>query len=277
MDLDIVRFILELTENLWLYRYHIIRRCLFVIDRALDIVSTLWFAIFITNHTPRWPSFIHLGIYIVSRLISFALYSNTLLCKCYAVRTVISTVISSLFCNPVFILILIIPDKVTIYMILHLVAIMIGFCAAYICPIVRAFGKLKFVDDDPLQFLLVMKNNRWLIRYHKSRTYLMFPDRSADICAVCLNILYYLVSAPHRNVCLVSYIILRLISLALSYNTKLCECYAVRTVIPYISGLFCGVSLIIPLMPGVEYFGYIFIISYTMGSFCLFIAIIKKY
>ena len=267
VDFDIVRFVLELTKNPWLYRYHIIRRWLFVLDRIFDIVSSVLFPYFIYDSTPRWPVCVCLGIYIVLRVISFALYSNTLLCKCYAVRTVILTVISSLFCTAAFTITISMtrPDKASIPFV---VALMILFCTFYICPIVWTFRKLKFVDDDPLQFLPEMKNNRWLIRYHKKRIILMFLDRFVDMWAVCFNIGYYLHSAPHRHVCLVSYITLRLISLALSYNTKLCECYAVRTVIPWIiSGLFCGVSLFIPYMltPGNEYGGYICLIVYIVA------------
>ena len=269
MDLDVVRFVLELTKNLWLYRYHMIRKWLFFIDRIFDIVSMAMFPFFIYDSTPRWPDYVCLGIYSVLHLISFALYSNTLLCKCYAVRTVISTVISSLFCSTAFTITISMtrPHKATIP---FAVAFMIVFCAFYIYPIVWAFRKLKFVDDDPLQFLPEMKNNRWLIRYHKTRTYLMFLDRFLDIFAAFVNVIYYQDSVPHRHVCLVSYITLRLISLALYYNTKLCECYAVRTVIPFISGLCCSVSLSIPgmLTPGKEYLGYICLILYTLVYFC---------
>ena len=275
VDLDIARFVLELTENLWLYRYYIIRRWLFAVDRMFDILFSGMFSGIIHNLTPRWPFYVCLGIYIVLRVISFALYSNTLLCKCYAVRIVISTVISSLFCMAAFTIavITIRPDKATIVTISLLAGtFMILICAFYICPIVWVFGKLKFVDDDPLQFLPEMKNNRWLITYYKTRTYLMFLDRFADILAVIFNVIYYGASAPYRHVCLVSYIALRLTSLALYSNTKLCECYAVRTVIPFIiSGLFCSVPLFIPytLIPGLEYVGYICLIGYTLLYFCV--------
>ena len=266
VDLDIARFVLELTENLWLYRYHIIRRWLFVIDRLFGITSIVVLSCINYDLTPRWPGYVCLGIYIVLHLISFALYSNTLLCKCYAFWTVISTVISSLFCTAAFNITLrmIRPDKTTIPFV---VALIIVFCSCYICVIVWVFRKLKFVDDDPLQFLPEIKNNRWLIRYRKTRTYLMFVDRLLDIFAAYINVFYYDVSAPYRHVCLGVYITLRLISLALYSNTKLCECYAVRTVIPLIiSGLFCSVSLSIPdvLTPGAEYLGYSCLILYTL-------------
>ena len=271
VDLDIVRFVLELTKNPWLYRYHIIRRWLFVVDRLFDILLSVLFAISITKVTPRWPGFVYFGIYIVLCVVSFALYSNTLLCKCYAVRTVISTVISSLFCTAAIIIAMsmIRSDKATIPLV---VALMIGFCGSYIYPFVWTFRNLNFVDDDPLQFLLKMKNTRWLIAYHKRRTYLMFLDRFLDIWAACVNVFYYQESAPYRDVCLGVYITLRLISLALYSNTKLCECYAVRTVIPLIiSGSFCNVALSIPMMltPGKEYLGYILLILYTLVYFCV--------
>ena len=132
------------------------------------------------------------------------------------------------------------------------------------------------MDDDPLKFLPEMKKNRWLIRYHKARTYLMFVDRFLDILAAYVNVIYYRDSAPYRHVCLGVYITLRLISLARYYNTKLCECYAVRTVIPFISGLFCIVALFIPIMltPGKEYPVYIGLIGSTLAYFLLSLLIL---
>ena len=273
VDLDIVRFVLELTKNKWLYRYHIIRRGLFVMDRIVDMASTLIFVTVFCNSTPIWPDYVYprisLGIYIVLRLISFALYSNTLPCKCYAVRTFISTVISSLSVMGITMATVQKDMTITIW-------ITILFCETCIYPIVLAFRKLKFMDD-PLQFLPEMKNNRWLIRYHEMRTYLMLSDRGADIVALFLNLLYYGESAPHRHVCSGVYIILRLISLALCYNTELCECYAVRTLIPWIiSSLFCNVALSIPLLsiPDKGYIGYVALIGFTLASFCVSLPIL---
>ena len=99
VDDDVEWFVLELTKNLWLYVYHTIRRLLFSIDKGMDIMVS---PIVIYYLAWRWRAYVRLGIYIVLRLISFALHSNTLQCKCYAVRTVISTVISSLFCAAAF-------------------------------------------------------------------------------------------------------------------------------------------------------------------------------
>ena len=55
------------------------------------------FVLYYRESFPHWD--ICLGIFITLRLISFSLYFNTKRFKCYAVRTVLATIISGLFCS----------------------------------------------------------------------------------------------------------------------------------------------------------------------------------
>ena len=72
------------------------RRYLMMFDRLGDIEYTVLFLVYCHHSFPHWK--VCLCIYIILRLISFMVYSNTKLCECYAVRTVLPTIISSFAC-----------------------------------------------------------------------------------------------------------------------------------------------------------------------------------
>ena len=92
VDDGVVRFVWEMTERRWFYRYNYMRRVLYILDRFSDIECTVLFSLYCCYQSfPHWD--VCLGIYIVLRLVSVALYSNTSLCECYAIRTVLATTI----------------------------------------------------------------------------------------------------------------------------------------------------------------------------------------
>ena len=68
-------------------------------DRMYDFVAIFIFVGYCQTSAFHWEVF--LGIYVTLRLISFALYYDTKLWKCYAVRTVIPLIISGLLCTVV--------------------------------------------------------------------------------------------------------------------------------------------------------------------------------
>ena len=91
VDLDIL---FELKEDCWVYRYYSYKRFLMSYDRMTDIIVVGVFTLYLLKSIPYWP--VGLIFCISSRLISFALYSNTKIRKCYAVRTILPTILSVL-------------------------------------------------------------------------------------------------------------------------------------------------------------------------------------
>ena len=70
-----------------------------MLDRFGDIERTARFSVYYYYSFPHWD--VCLGIYIVLHLVSFALYSNIKMCKFYAFRTVLATIISGFTCSAV--------------------------------------------------------------------------------------------------------------------------------------------------------------------------------
>ena len=170
--------------------------------------------------------------------------------------------ISSLFCT---VAILIPGTSFEAKSIGLLVCSIFAYCAFYVFSIVWALGQLKFVDDNPFQYLHKNKSDFSFNRYHIMRTRLMFIDRLFDIGAVTLFVLYCKTSAPHWPACLGIFYSLHAISFSLYSNTKCWKCYAVRTVIPLIiSGFICPVVLFVPLMLNATYTVIYLILSPTM-------------
>ena len=92
LDLDVL---FEPKEDYWVYRYHVNRRFLLFIDRLFDIFVVALFISYHLKSIPHWP--VCLSICIVLRLISMALCSNTIMWKCYTVRTILPTILSILY------------------------------------------------------------------------------------------------------------------------------------------------------------------------------------
>ena len=84
----------ELKEDRWVYRYYCNRMFLIVYDRVFDIVMVGLFILYHLKSIPHWP--VCFVICISTRVISFALYCNTEIRKCYAIRTVLPTILSIL-------------------------------------------------------------------------------------------------------------------------------------------------------------------------------------
>ena len=94
--LDIVdHVVFGSEEDRWVYRYHVNRKLLMFLDRVFDILAFGLFILYYLKSIPYWP--VCFVICILSRLISSALYSNTKIQKCYAVRTILPTILSILY------------------------------------------------------------------------------------------------------------------------------------------------------------------------------------
>ena len=239
---DVVRFVWELTERRWFYRYHYMRRYLMLFDRLGDIEYTVLFLMYCYHSFPHWE--VCLCIYIILRLISFTVYSNTKLYKCYAVRTVLPTIISSFACCTAAWLPCIIAwnkDSLVILLICECLSRSI----MYVVVLVQAYRKLWTLDLD---VVFELKEDRWVYRYYGNRRFLIVYDRVFDIVVVGLFIFYHLKSIPYWPVSLVVCIFCRLISFALYSNTKIRKCYAIRTVLPTILSILCMIALWAPII-----------------------------
>ena len=84
VDLDVVRFVCELTKNKSLYRDNVVRRWLFILDRIIDMSSIVTLTYFITELTWHWYVYLSVVFYIIFRVISLVLYFYTLT-KCSAI------------------------------------------------------------------------------------------------------------------------------------------------------------------------------------------------
>ena len=110
-------------------------------------------------------------------------------------------------------------------------------------------GVLLPVDAALVPFVLDITHSVWFHKYHWMRRWLMALDRLFDLLAVGLLFPFILESYPYWEICLCAYIVLRLVSFALCYDTDRWECYAIRTVLPwFISGLLCNVVLMVPMI-----------------------------
>ena len=228
VDNDVVRFVWELTERRWIYRYNYMRRCLMLFDRLGDLHYAGLFALYYIESFPHWGSC--LGIYVTLRLISFALYFNSKLGKCYVVRIVLSTITSSLICGVVAWAPCIIPwndDALVFFSVCESLAKFI----VYVVILMEAYRKLWLDDADFANFLFNLKEDCWVYRYYGNRSFLMVLDVVFDIFVVGLFVFYHIKSIPHWPVCLGICIIFRLSSWALHWDTVRWKCYAVRTVL----------------------------------------------
>ena len=211
-------------------------------DRFGDIEYAVLFSMYCHHSFPNWE--VCLCIYIILRLISFTVYSNTKLYKCYAVRTVLPTIISGVFCSPV----AWVPCIVTWN---NDPLVLLPFCeclvwsVGYLVALVVAYRKLWIVDLD---VLFELRDDRWVYRYYSYKRFLTINDRLYDILVVGLFTFYLLKSIPHSPICLIICIFCRSISFALYSNTKIRKCYAVRTVLPAILSVLCMIALWTPFI-----------------------------
>ena len=211
---DDVRFVMELTTNQWPYRHYIIRRLLFFVDRVFDAVLS---PTFISLFSRSVSGFVCLVLYIIFRLISLVL-CYTKLCKCYAVRTVIPCILSGLICiGPSFAVMLLDPEFTYDAVVQTVVIGLCIYCIFYVGPILLTVRRFTFVDEDI--FPHQVKSNVMV------RTYVMLVDGNATIFDIIIFALSYQFSVSWL-VCLIIFIILRLISFKLSYNTKPYKFYA---------------------------------------------------
>ena len=199
VDDDVARFVWEMTERKWLYRYHYMRRYLMLCDRFADVEYAGLFVLYYRESFPQWD--ICLGIFITLRLMSFALYSNTKLFKCYAFRTVLSTIISGVFCS-----VALVPgifawhnDALVIFPIIECSL----RCVAYTTVFLKVYRKLWSLDSDIVDFAVEPHDDYdcWVYRYYGNRRFLMFWDRLCEIFTVLLVIFYHFKSIAHWPVC----------------------------------------------------------------------------
>ena len=243
VDDDIVRFVWELTKRKWFYRYHAMRRYLMVFDRMTDVEFVGLFVLYFRDSFPHWD--ICLGIYVILRLISFALYSNTKFFKCYTVRTVLPTIISGFFCSAT----LHFPMILAWYgeaLVIIPVCDCLARCAMHTAVLVKIYKQMKIAHIDIVDFAVEPQADCWVYRYYGNRSFLMILDRVFDIGVVGSFIFYYFQSIPHLPVCLVVCVLCRLISFVLYSNIITWKYYAIRTVLPTILSIICMIALWVP-------------------------------
>ena len=108
-------------------------------------------------------------------------------------------------------------------------------------------GRPLKVDTGVLRFVLELTEIRWLYRLLGIRKWMFWLDRFFDFIPAWIlfisnfDCFYY---DPLCNIFPGIYITLRVISLALCYNTKLWKCYKVRTVLSIVFGLFCMITVV---------------------------------
>ena len=227
LDDDVAHFVWEMTTKRWLYRYHYMRRHLMMGDRWTDLEYIGLFVLYYLESFPHWD--ICLGIFITLRLISFTLCSNTVLFKCYPVRTVLPTIISGVFCS-----VALVPcifawnnDALVILPLCECLA----RCIGHVVILIQVYKKLWTLDSDNV---LERQEDCWVYRYQGNRRGLLFWDRLCDIYVIGLVIFYHLKSIPHWPFFLTLCIFLRVISFTLYSNIITWKCHAVRTVLPTI-------------------------------------------
>ena len=186
---DVLRFVWELTERRWFYRYHYMRRYLMIFDRWTDIEFIGLLALYHHESFPHYE--VCLGLFVILHLISFALYSNTKLFKSYAVRTVIPTIISGVFCCVALSTPCVLAWK-------NDVLVMLPICqniargSVYIVVLIKVYRQLDIVD-----VVFELKEDRWVHRYHVNRSFLVIFDHLFNILVIGLFALYYLKSIPY--------------------------------------------------------------------------------
>ena len=242
---DVLRFVWELTERRWFYRYLYMRRYLMIFDRWTDIEFCGLLVLYYRESFPYWG--VCLGIFVILHVISFALYSNTKFFKCYAVRTVLPTIISGLFCSATLHVPMILAWYGEALVILPVCDCLVR-CAVYTVMLLKTYTQLKIDQLDAVDFVFEPQEDCWMFRYHYNRKFLMLLDRVFDMAVVGLFIFYYLKSIPHWTICLIVCIFSRLISFVLYSNTKIWKCYAIRTVLPTILSVFCTIALWVPFI-----------------------------
>ena len=249
---DVVRFVMELTTNQWLYRHFVIERELFIIDRTVDVVSVM---MFVSNFSRSVSLFVCLVLYIIFRLISLVLY-YTKLCKCYTVRTVIPFILSVL----VYTVSTVVLNQFNLSKSVHcpvptwvLTSVTLGgLCIIYVYPILWIVRKFTFVDEDI--FLHQVKSRSFLNIFIRrwSRSDFMYFDGCLTIISIMMFPFIYQVSVSWF-VCLIIFIILRLISFKLSYITKPYKFYAYWNVkVWFISACLCFVPALVSLVLNYE-------------------------
>ena len=258
VDNDVIQFVYSITQNVWLFRYHWMRRWL-MLDRATDVGAVVVFVVYHSASVPHWE--VCLGVYITFRLVSVSLFCGTNLCECYAVRTVLPWIISGLLCVA-----LVVP------MILHeeistasAVCVNLLFCAMYVGFFIYGYSLLH-----GYQFVYDPFGTRWFNIFTNMRKSLMWLDRLMDGGAVCLFVLYHISSVPHWEVCLYVYITFRLVSFAVCCGTNLCECYFVRTVLLWAANGFCCAAF---CAPGIAAWSDGLPVIYPVGTLVLFRAL----
>ena len=186
---DVLRFVWELTERRWFYSYHYMRRYLMIFDRWTDIEFIGLLALYHHESFPHYE--VCLGLFVILHLISFALYSNTKLFKSYAVRTVIPTIISGVFCCEALSTPCVLAWK-------NDVLVMLPICqniargSVYIVVLIKVYRQLDIVD-----VVFELKEDRWVHRYHVNRSFLVIFDHLFNILVIGLFALYYLKSIPY--------------------------------------------------------------------------------
>ena len=216
-----------------------------IFDRWTDIEFCGLLVLYHRESFPYWD--VCLGLFIILHLISFALYSNTILFKCYAVRSVLPTIISGLFCGVVFHVPMILAWYGDALVILPVCDFLVR-CAVYTVMLIKTYTQLKVDQLDVVDFVFEPQVDCWMFRYHYNRRFLMLLDRVFDVGVVGLFIFYHLKSILHWPVSLVVCIFSRVISFALYCNTKLWKCYAIRTVLPTVLSVICTIALWVPFI-----------------------------
>ena len=245
VDDDVIRFIWEMTENRWCYRYHSMKRFLLIFDRIIDIAFVGLFVLYYCELFPHWP--LCLYVYVFCRVISFVLYSNTKVFKCYAVRTVLSTIFSGLLCSLALWVPMILAWSGQALVIVP-VCYLLVMCAAYVLVFMETYRKLKIVNGEDFDFVFELEDDRWLYRYYGMRRLMMFLDRLFDVFVFGLFAFYHLKSIAYWPICLGIYILLRLMSFELHFDSKIFKCYAIRTVLPLNLSLCCSLTLWAPMI-----------------------------
>ena len=248
LDMDVVRFVFEMTKNRWLYIHHVVKMWLVILDRIVDIVAITVFTLTYSN--PYWAPGVWgicVSVYIVLRLISlidFVVWCCIRKCfKCYKVRTALAIILSMIciFASAV--------PNISQFRhgsgVMYMVSVALGLCLMWVLLFMWVLKEIKLVEKDVVGFQIV--ENHWLHRYQAMRRVLFISDRFFDIFAVLCFIMFYLGSVPYWPVCLGIYIALRVVSLVLCCNTKLWKCYAIRTVLPAILSVFCVALVMTPV------------------------------
>ena len=216
-----------------------------VFDRMMDIEFAGLFVWYYHKSFTYWD--VCLGLFVLLHVISYTLYSNTILFKCYAFRTVLATIISGLFCSVTLHGPMILAWYGEALVILPVCDSLVR-CAVHTAVLIRIYTQLKIAHLDIVDFAVEPQDDYWVYRYHGNRSFLLLIDRVFDIFLIGLFIFYYLKSIPHWPICLVVCIFCRLISFVLYSNIIRWKCYPTRTVLPTILSIICVVALWAPFI-----------------------------